>query len=48
MTTRPQVSVPSRTLDRLRQIVKAQATHGPVVRELTYEPVGDDGLPIPP
>jgi len=47
MTTRPQVSVPSRTLDRLRQIVKAQATHGPVVRELTYEPVGDDGLPIP-
>ncbi len=43
---RPESRVAPRTLERLRQIVKAQAARDPGVRELTYEPVGDDGLPI--
>jgi len=36
------------TLDRLRQIVRSSgaATRVPVVRELTYEPVDPDGLPV--
>ena len=44
--TPPETRVPSRTLERLRQIVKAGVSSVPVVRELTYEPVGSDGLPI--
>jgi hypothetical protein len=36
------------TLDRLRQIVRGNGggTRVPVVRELTYEPVDHDGLPV--
>jgi uncharacterized protein YprB with RNaseH-like and TPR domain len=38
--------MPSRTLERLRQIVKAGPSRVPVVRELTYEPLGADGQPF--
>jgi len=34
------------TIDRLRDIVRGSATRPAAVRELTYEPVGQDGLPI--
>ena len=34
------------TIDRLRDIVRGSATRPVAVRELTYEPVGSDGLPM--
>jgi hypothetical protein len=34
------------TIDRLRDIVRGSVPRQTVVRELTYEPVGPDGLPV--